>query len=233
MCTVTLTPFPQSESGFILTSNRDEAVSRETIPPAVYLEEGVRMLYPKDRQAGGTWIGISDKNTCVCILNGGFEKHRHQPPYRRSRGLVLKDFLCFDDFSSDLKDYDLDGIEPFTSIIVCWIDALQFFELVWDGKVRHLRKLPLHSHIWSSTPLYSEDVRRKKAELFNDFISDELTPENLMEFHSNEDVDKELIIDRGFLRTLSITQVIKNQFGIKMLYKDLLQKENPVSENFF
>jgi len=27
----------------------------------IYEEEGVKLLYPKDAVAGGTWIGISEK----------------------------------------------------------------------------------------------------------------------------------------------------------------------------
>ena len=56
MCTITF--IPKSNNDFILTSNRDEAPGRETFPPEIYEEEGVKLLYPKDALAGGTWIGL-------------------------------------------------------------------------------------------------------------------------------------------------------------------------------
>ena len=51
------------------------------------------MIFPKDELAGGTWIGASEKNTVICLLNGGFQNHKRQPEYRHSRGVVVKDFL--------------------------------------------------------------------------------------------------------------------------------------------
>ena len=75
MCTVTVIPKINSELGFILTSNRDEAADREALPPEFYMEKEIKMLYPKDKLAGGTWIGISEKNRLICLLNGEFKPH--------------------------------------------------------------------------------------------------------------------------------------------------------------
>ena len=59
MCTVTFLPL--SNNDFILTSNRDEQRQRETLHPKIYEEDGIEMLFPKDKVAGGTWIGASSK----------------------------------------------------------------------------------------------------------------------------------------------------------------------------
>ncbi len=42
MCTVTF--IPESVSGFILTSNRDEAPNRSTVPPKIYEVKNVFQL---------------------------------------------------------------------------------------------------------------------------------------------------------------------------------------------
>ena len=76
MCTVTFLPLGNTD--FILTSNRDEQRLRETLPPKIYEEDGVEMLFPKDKVAGGTWIGTSSKKRLVCVLNGGFIKHKRK-----------------------------------------------------------------------------------------------------------------------------------------------------------
>ena len=68
MCTVTYLPLENNQ--FILTSNRDESPMRRTIPPTKYDTQGVALVYPKDELAGGTWIGIREKNRLVCLLNG-------------------------------------------------------------------------------------------------------------------------------------------------------------------
>lgn len=91
MCTITFTPI--SNHGFILTSNRDEAPGRETLPPEIYNEDGVKLLYPKDAVAGGTWIGVSDRKRVASLMNGGFVAHEPKQSYRKSRGVVLKDIL--------------------------------------------------------------------------------------------------------------------------------------------
>lgn len=91
MCTVTFLPINSSD--FILTSNRDEQISRETLPPKIYVENSVEMLFPKDKLAGGTWIGVSNKNRLVCVLNGAFKKHTKKDNYLKSRGLIAKELL--------------------------------------------------------------------------------------------------------------------------------------------
>jgi len=75
MCTVTLVPRPESMSGFVLTSNRDESVGRETLSPAWERFEGVRQYFPKDKQAGGTWLGVSEHSRCICLMNGAEKPH--------------------------------------------------------------------------------------------------------------------------------------------------------------
>ena len=82
MCTVTYLPLGNND--FILTSNRDEDPKRKTIPPKEYLEDGVKLTYPKDELAGGTWIGLSEKSRLICLLNGGFTKHSREESYRMS-----------------------------------------------------------------------------------------------------------------------------------------------------
>src|SRR5690606_8166712 len=140
MCTVTFIPLGKTD--FILTTNRDEAPNRETLDPNFYVEDEVKLLYPKDKVAGGTWVGVSDKNRLVCLMNGGFTQHIRQDTYKLSRGIVVKDLLSSDHILKSIKDYNLLGVEPFTIILVDWNTDLLFFEWVWDGTAKHLKTLP-------------------------------------------------------------------------------------------
>ena len=135
MCTVTYLPLGNND--FILTSNRDEQPARETIEPKEYIEDGVSLTYPKDLLAGGTWIGLSDKNRLVCLLNGGFESYEREASYKMSRGVIVKAILKSDDFESYINNFDFNGIEPFTIVLVDWNAELKIYELVWDGKQQH------------------------------------------------------------------------------------------------
>ena len=224
MCTVTLVPLPETEKGFVLTSNRDEAVLRKTLQPDFYTEEGVKMLYPRDVEAGGTWIGLSERQRTVCLLNGGFEKHVRKPPYRKSRGVVVKELLAAAAFEEWAQNYDYQGIEPFTAVVVEYEQELRFRELVWDGVEKHITDLPLAAGIWSSALLYSAEeisLRKQKFETFK--MKHQLLAKDLLDFHSStgEAGEEGLIIDRGFLKTCSITQIIHGTSGTSMWYRDL------------
>ncbi|AXT58268.1 hypothetical protein D1815_21790 [Aquimarina sp. AD1] len=228
MCTVTL--IPTQENGFILTSNRDEALNRKTLAPEFYQVDKTRMLFPKDAVAGGTWIGISDKNTMICLLNGGFKIHERLASYRQSRGVVVKDLLGASNLQDAIMNYDYKGIEPFTIVAANWQSELEFFELVWDGRQKHFRVLDKEIYIWSSSTLYTSEMKGKREDWFEVFEKENvLTPETLLDFHKNAGIgnkDVDLQIDRGFLKTRSITQVVKNnEEELTMRYEDLQNSE--------
>ena len=168
MCTVTF--IPKSYNDFILTSNRDEAPNRNTIPPKFYSEEGVKLLYPKDEVAGGTWFGVSNRKRLICLLNGGFTAHKRQEKYRMSRGVVVTGLLTSEDAIASIESCDFTDIEPFTIIMVGWESSLQLHELVWDGSLVHFSEKPLAPHIWSSSLLYSEEIKKKREQWFSQFL---------------------------------------------------------------
>lgn len=234
MCTITFIPKPNNN--FILTSNRDEAPGRETFPSKIYEEEGVRLLYPKDAVAGGTWIGVSDKKRIVCLMNGGFVAHERKPFYGKSRGLVVKDLLKTANAKQEIENYDFSEIEPFTAILVEWSTHLHLHQLVWDGEKYHYSQEPLAAHIWSSSPLYPEMLKKKREHWFSSFLNDKTnaSKEEMLLFHKTAgegDLNSNLIMDRGFIKTKSITQVFKTEEAVEMRYEDLQTGE--VSNSVF
>jgi hypothetical protein len=236
MCTVTF--IPKSNNDFILTSNRDEAPGRETFPPEIYEENGVKLLYPKDAVAGGTWIGVSEKKRTVTLMNGGFVAHERKPFYRMSRGVVVKDLLKTENLKTEIKNYNFAEIEPFTAILVEWSDDVRLFQLVWDGLDYHFSEEPLVPKIWSSSPLYPENLKKKRELWFSSFLLNTVKPseEELLQFHKiagDGDLNSNLIMDRGFIKTKSITQISKKGNVIEMRYEDLQIREirNSVFKN--
>lgn len=236
MCTVTLVPLNSSEGSFVLTSNRDEAVERKAIPPEIYKEQEVKLLYPKDRESGGSWIGLSENKRLICLLNGGFESHKRKDSYRLSRGVVLKDLLIAEDANSSILKYNFKNIEPFTIIMVDWRESLRFLELVWDGEQKHIKELSLKNHLWSSSPLYNLEMRRLRENWFESFRQkNTLSAEAIWNFHhtgGNGEKETDIIMDRGFVKTQSITQVLKTENTVKMIYEDLSTQEI-TTKNFF
>jgi uncharacterized protein with NRDE domain len=231
MCTVTLTSL-KAPNSFVLTSNRDEAPHRETLAPKIYMEEGVKMVFPKDVSAGGTWLGVSEKKRVVCLLNGAFKNHERKPPYRLSRGVVVKKLLAADDFYEAVNNFNFCGIEPFTLIAADWGNELLFSEVVWDGKQVHQKELSQHtSHIWSSSPLYTSEAKALREQWFQTLQQEkELTPETLLNFHfSAGKGDKNLgvVMDRGFVKTKSISQIVVLEERTSFYYKDIEAGEAP------
>lgn len=226
MCTVSI--FYKGKNDFVLTSNRDEAPSRKSILPEIYEENSVKMLFPKDELAGGTWIGVSEKNRLICLLNGGFVKHQRNDNYQFSRGVIVKDLLASDDVEYSIRNYDFLKVEPFTIVIADWNKNIQFYELVWDGEVSHFSNLPLKTKIWSSSTLYSEAMKSERHSWFDNFLNNkELNSKSVLNFHSTETNNKNfgLVMDRGYVKTTSITQVEKTKDVVLMNYFDLIHNK--------
>lgn len=230
MCTVTIQY--KGNNDFVLTSNRDEAPNRMSLPPKENIYKDVNLLYPEDELSGGTWIGLSENKRLICLLNGGFKIHEREVQYRQSRGLVVKDLLTLADIE-DASKYNYKNIEPFTLVIADWNKELGFYEIVWDGNNAHFRALELSSHIWSSSTLYDEDKKQSRSDWFEVFkTKNKLTSESLLHFHKTAgegNMDYGVIMDRIFVKTTSITQVDKTNQNITMRYESIKDKSVSIS----
>lgn len=226
MCTVTFVP--QKDQGFILTSNRDEQASRSPQNITSTTHYGQQMLFPKDKEAGGTWVAVSDQNRVVCLLNGAFDFHQRTPPYRKSRGIMVLECFEYDSLFDFAGSYNFKGLEPFTFVL---IDQGQLAELRWDGTKKHYKKLDsAQLYIWSSATLYDTKTRKRREAWFEEWKK---TPKNynlssILDFHKNAgdgDPWNDVIMNRlGIVQTVSITNVISDQNGIAMHYHDLVNQ---------
>ena len=225
MCTVTY--LPNQNSAFILTHNRDEHHLRGVayLPQIKKMNE-VETIMPIDAKAGGTWIATSAHFT-LCLLNGGFEKHTHQPPYRHSRGDIIPAFFLYNDVHQFYTNYILDQIEPFTLIVIEHQHNV-ITELVFDGTTLHQSKKDhQQAHIWSSSTLYTDEDRRRRQNYFTRFVEkNDFSQEAIIAFHENKFetyTDEGIQINRNdILQTVSLTSIQKST-DICLLYKDFIQ----------
>lgn len=235
MCTVSYIP-TKKVGGFILTSNRDEKSVRPTLPPAVYNVNGVELCFPKDIQAGGSWIASNNKGRLCCLLNGAFVAHKKEEWHTESRGKVLIDLSSS---LTDAKEYferrDLSKVEPFTIITADRGSekVVNLSEFIWDGKHKRFRKLDVaKSYIWSSVTLYTNENVLARKQWFSKFLVDygaSLNSEEILSFHSGKhsnDNSVNLVMERPLgLKTVSITQVTSEKLGYQMNYFDLLKNQ--------
>lgn len=230
MCTVTYIPV---EDGYILTQSRDETPLRKAAEFPHYLREGGVVL-PKDMEAGGTWIGLKSNGNTLCLLNGAFEPHKRNPPYRLSRGLILMEALKSETAARYLNCHSMEGIEPFTLIAV---ENRIIKEYRWDGESIHRNEFAGdEARVWSSAPLYTSEVRAERERWFRDWYStywikaynptsSKALPGNMVDlarnFHFDEgirDPYNGIMMDRaGMIRTVSVTTTYVRP-GITQMY---------------
>ena len=224
MCTVTF--IPQGKGNFILSSNRDEAAARSPKNISSIEQDGIRLVFPRDSKAGGTWIAMSETGRVVCLLNGAFVKHQHQPPYKKSRGIMVLDVFRYDSLNQFLENYDFEGMEPFTMVLV---DDNELYELRWDEKEKHIKALHFdRQYIWSSATLYTPQIQQMRAEWFNEWLHDRIDfgLEAIQDFHFNggkKDTWNGFIMNRlNLVQTVSHTNIIRSDMELKLLYNDLI-----------
>lgn len=226
MCTVS---FISTGKKYILTSNRDEHISRA---PALYPDQEIinncRVIFPKDPQAGGSWFAINENGVTGVLLNGAFHKHTRAGKYSTSRGVVLLNIVSNPTPSFYFSQIELVNIEPFTIIL---FESGTLLELRWDGVKKYRKELDTNqNYIWSSVTLYDQKAIQKREALFNQFHGMNTNPdeESIIRFHSEnyDDLENGFIINRNNkLKTFSITQAIFEETNIIMKHYDLLKEE--------
>jgi uncharacterized protein with NRDE domain len=223
MCTVTFIPVKDT---YFITSNRDEKKLRKPASsPKAYSHGDTTIIYPKDADAGGTWIAMHENGNAVVLLNGGFVAHIPVPPYKKSRGIVLLEIIGNIRPFTQFKQTTLSGIEPFTIVL---LDNNNLYECRWDGKEKHCKQLDkTKPHMWSSVTLYDVNVIQKREQWFRQWLSKNPSPsmQGIMEFHlfaGDGDQHNDLRMNRnGIMLTLSATGMeLNNEKGI-MYYHDL------------
>lgn len=223
MCTVSFIPL---KDRVFLTSNRDEKVSRKkAFPPSLVKYKEQNFLFPKDADAGGTWITVKENGDAAVLLNGAFTEHIHQPPYRKSRGLILLNIMAENSPSDQFKKIDLENIEPFTIVL---LENGSLFEIRWDGNESYLKQLSIHQpKIWSSATLYNAEVVKNREQWFADFLYNNPEParEDIFNFHQftgGGDLRNDLLMYRdGAHSTVSITSIELTKEQTNMVYLDL------------
>lgn len=230
MCTVTFIP---AKDKFFITSSRDEKLTRQrAIAPTIYKREGSNLIYPKDGDAGGTWIALKENGNGAVLLNGAFLPHIAEPPYRKSRGLILLDILDAERPSLQLIKINLERIEPFTVIL---FERNSLYEFRWDGAERYCKQLSVsRPHIWSSATLYDGLVVKKREQWFAAFLNSNPMPTQLdiINFHrftGEGDSCNDLLMSRDEMyATVSITGMLLTEDRGSMKYLDLA--DNQVAE---
>jgi hypothetical protein len=232
MCTVTYIP---GKNGFVLTSNRDEHISRGiAFYPDFYEIGNKKLVYPKDNKAGGTWFISNERGDAGVLLNGAFGKHRPLPFYRKSRGLVLPEIFQSDSPILAIQQYNLSEIESFTIIL---FEHGLLYEIKWDGFKLFIRNHhPQKAYIWSSVTLYSAQMIWERQGWLDNWLQSGKTNSqaDILNFHSDTGSGNNeygLKISReNKIATSSITSLKIDFQRVTFYHKDLVQNIDTILE---
>jgi hypothetical protein len=233
MCTVTFLPLNKRD--FMLTSNRDEDISRPVALPVQQYVVAERTIYfPKDPKGNGSWIAYDAQGYTLCLLNGAYKPHRSKGNYRKSRGIMLLDFYAYGDPKTFAADYDFSNIEPFTLIMAYSCsdtDSVLLYELKWDETEARLNRYDASlPHIWSSVTLYAPEIIRQRDIWFNEWLEkkNEFSTDQILFFHHFGGVGEneiDLVMNRGKKKTVSICCINKTQTHTEIIYEDIVNKK--------
>jgi len=208
--------------GYELFFNRDESVRRGTArPPERLALGGVRVLAPRDADAGGTWLGVNEHGLALALLNAW--DAREGLAGAKSRGLLVQELLDARDAATvlaRLAEEDLARYRGFT---------LALFEpgrapraRAWDG--RALAELEPRSPLCSS----SLDRGRAQAErerVWARLLSDQPGPSRalLERFHASHEPERgpwSPCMHRADAATVSASQVRVDARAVALRYAD-------------
>lgn len=69
MCILIVLRGRNAEHPLVVAGNRDERTDRPASPPGLWVGEARRVLSPRDRRAGGTWLGVNDRGVVAGLTN--------------------------------------------------------------------------------------------------------------------------------------------------------------------
>ena len=228
MCTVTFIPVRDT---YYITSNRDEKNSRSrATPPAFYKINNSVLLFPKDGDAGGSWIALNENGNAAVLLNGAFENHAPAATYKMSRGKIFLNVIADPRAARYFDRLDLTGIQPFTIVL---FDEGSLYDCRWDGKEKHCRQLRNYRpYIWSSATLYEKEAMKKREQWFAEFLNRTPNPtrEDILRFHqsrNDEDKGNSILMSRdNAYHTVSITGIFLTADRGSMRHIDLADGKN-------
>ena len=179
MCTVTFVP---TEEGFVFSSNRDEDPQRAA-QNVVEDERGdLKVYFPQDKGASGTWFAYSNTDQFSCVLNGAFQPHQRKEFYTMSRGIMALAYFDYATIDEFINTFNFEGMEPFTLILY---NKGDFKELKWDEVELHVRSLSVQDiHLWSSATLYNQEWWLDRSVNFKEFVARKQPDQvGIMDYH--------------------------------------------------
>jgi uncharacterized protein with NRDE domain len=118
VCTVVILHRPNHAWPLLLGANRDEMLARPTDPPGAHWPDRPDLVAGRDREAGGTWLGLNRYGLVAAVLNR--PGSLGPAPGKRSRGelpLLALEHATAEDAVAALADLDGRAWRSFNMVI--------------------------------------------------------------------------------------------------------------------
>lgn len=125
------------------------------------------------------------------------------------------------------KNYDFEGVEPFTMVVSFHDHQLKLLEFRWDGFNKHLKEFDSSKpHIWASAQLYTKGAIANRQNWFNEWLdkNKSYSVESIRNFHKKAgsgDLTNDMIMDRGIVKTVSISHIYSKLGLIEVGHENL------------
>ncbi|MFK7759150.1 MAG: NRDE family protein [Phycisphaerales bacterium] len=241
MCTLSIiqTPDSSGKSGYRLVHSRDEQRSRgRAYPPAWRtLEDGSRVIYPTDSDAGGTWVVGSETGVTAGVLN--FQMNGKSNPHAsQSRGDIPLALIEQPNLSSMLellKEMDLSVFACFTAFgVLPTPNGVRVMIAQWDGHALFVVRDGTEEFepvVIASSGLGDEHVQIR-VPLFGELVTnipvgpEQASAQDAFTNHQWADCfEFSVLMSRKDARTVSITTVEVEEGGLEMSYQELAEND--------
>jgi len=137
MCLVLLALKAHPDYPLIVAANRDEFYDRPTDPAGFWSDDPL-VLGGRDREAGGTWLGVDRQGRFAAVTN--YRQGEREKPAPRSRGLLVSDYLSGNSGTPEYMErvQREAGLYNGFNLIAGDASALWYFSNR-EGQVRNLR----------------------------------------------------------------------------------------------
>ncbi|MEQ1634545.1 MAG: NRDE family protein [Planctomycetota bacterium] len=116
----------------LVASNRDERIDRKASPPGLWVGGRERVLSPRDREKGGTWIGVNARGTFAGLTN---VQGVPVPMGATTRGVLPHVALERSDLDAGIEAVrEIVGAQPFGGFQLVLADAHRTVVLRHDTK---------------------------------------------------------------------------------------------------
>lgn len=226
MCTLSWVPLPE-EHGYALAMNRDERRTRvRGIPPTAELIKGVRVMLPRDPEAGGTWVSVNALGLSLALLNRYEDTPHDDAGVYTSRGLLVRSLAHLAELSlvrDSLNSGRLSDYRAFTLACVSPGSSPHLFE--WNGRNLDCTVVEAPGLVRASSGSDQTRAEQERGALFREAAQEEwgLTPARLEALHRSHRPVRgpfSICMHRDEAETVSLSLITVSQRQILFRYVD-------------